>query len=349
MVIACCAALCFCAAAATSFGTETNSAATDKSQAHDDNAFWAQHVVESYQQMQEQQQSMVQEMEKARQEAQEAAKRNNEQMESRLSRIEQSVSADHQHEIDAMQNSHRMTLIVVGTVAGIGLLAILIFAVFVLRSANRRTDALITQFAGHAFVSGFGRAALGPGDTQVVTVNRVEQSTARFVHSIEQLEKRINELEGSSTLAEPAARKPTDPSSDTIEMEEHKPAAEMDSAAARAKAEQAERDGRIALLLGKGQALLNLHQADTALTCFDEVIALDSTNPEAFVKKGMALERLGKLDEAIECYDRAIALDNSMTMAYLSKGGVFNRQERYGEALQCYEQALRAQQKPSVA
>jgi tetratricopeptide (TPR) repeat protein len=79
------------------------------------------------------------------------------------------------------------------------------------------------------------------------------------------------------------------------------------------------------------------------------VIALDSTNPEAFVKKGMALERLGKLDEAIDCYDRAIALDDSMTMAYLSKGGVFNRLERYGEALQCYEQALRAQQKPGVA
>jgi tetratricopeptide (TPR) repeat protein len=123
----------------------------------------------------------------------------------------------------------------------------------------------------------------------------------------------------------------------------------MEASMTHVKGEQAEREAKLALLLGKGQALLNLQQADTALACFDEVIALDSTNPEAFVKKGMALERLGKLDEAIDCYDRAIALDDSMTMAYLSKGGVFNRLERYGEALQCYEQALRAQQKPGVA
>ncbi len=120
-------------------------------------------------------------------------------------------------------------------------------------------------------------------------------------------------------------------------------------AAKRARSEKAERDARVALLLGKGQAHLNLQQADMALKCFNEVLELEPTNAEASVKKGMALEKLGSLDEAIECYDRAIALDNTMTMAYLSKGGVFNRLERYGEALQCYEQALRAQQKPSVA
>ncbi|MGD0652613.1 MAG: tetratricopeptide repeat protein [Verrucomicrobiia bacterium] len=89
-------------------------------------------------------------------------------------------------------------------------------------------------------------------------------------------------------------------------------------------------------------------ETDTALACFDEVIAIDPTNAEAFVKKGTVLEKLGKLDEAIDCYDRAIALDTSMTMAYLCKGGAFNRLERYGEALQCYEQALRAQQKIDV-
>ena len=148
-------------------------------------------------------------------------------------------------------------------------------------------------------------------------------------------------------------KKPVEPPPDTdgprTEIPELKESAELETAATHVRNERAERDARIALLLGKGQALLNLQQADTALTCFDEVIALDSTNAEAFVKKGMALERLGKLDEAIDCYDRAIALDESMTMAYLSKGGVFNRLERYGEALQCYEQALRAQQKPGVA
>jgi tetratricopeptide (TPR) repeat protein len=185
----------------------------------------------------------------------------------------------------------------------------------------------------------------------------MEQSTARFLNTIDRLEKRINDLEGG---VEPAAK-----AGESVPMESVVPApeaaeapagatepkglAEMEASMTHVKGEQAEREAKLALLLGKGQALLNLQQADTALACFDEVIALDSTNPEAFVKKGMALERLGKLDEAIDCYDRAIALDDSMTMAYLSKGGVFNRLERYGEALQCYEQALRAQQKPGVA
>jgi hypothetical protein len=35
-------------ASLTAFAAETNSASADKAQAKDDNAFWAQHVVESY-------------------------------------------------------------------------------------------------------------------------------------------------------------------------------------------------------------------------------------------------------------------------------------------------------------
>jgi tetratricopeptide (TPR) repeat protein len=103
--------------------------------------------------------------------------------------------------------------------------------------------------------------------------------------------------------------------------------------------------GTIALLLNKGQTLLRLDKAEAALSCFDEVLALDPSNTDALIKKGSALERLQRLKEAIDCYDRAIATDNSMTMAYLYKGGVYNRMERYTEALECYEQALRTQEK----
>jgi len=84
--------------------------------------------------------------------------------------------------------------------------------------------------------------------------------------------------------------------------------------------------------------------AEEALVCFDEALAVEPNNAEALVKKGTALERLRKLNEAIECYDRAIAADNSMTIAYLYKGGLFNRMERFGEALECYEMALKTQE-----
>jgi tetratricopeptide (TPR) repeat protein len=365
LVSACAAlfvALCLCAAVPTTLGaTETNSTSAAKDQASEGDAAWAQHVVQSYQQLQDQQQSMMREIEQerqdaaanaraveqAREDAEAAAKRSSEEVESRLNRIEQSVSAEREREIEVMQSSHRFTLIMVGIFAGAGFFGMLFFAVFLLRIMNRRTETMIAQFTAHALGPGFTPAALGAGETQVVPLNRVEQSTTRFLNTIERLEQRISELEGATVpthgLEDGTPKKPVELPTDSAES------TEADSATTRAKTEKTERDARVALLLGKGQAHLNLQQADTALTCFDEVIALDPTNAEAFVKKGMALERLGTLDEAIDCYDRAIALDNSMTMAYLSKGGVFNRLERYGEALQCYEQALRAQQKPSVA
>lgn len=96
------------------------------------------------------------------------------------------------------------------------------------------------------------------------------------------------------------------------------------------------------LLLGKGQSLLGLKQAEAALACFLEAAELDPSHPDAFVRQGIALEKLDRLDEAIAAYDRAIAADHTQTMAYLRKGGVFNRLERHPEALACYEQALHA-------
>jgi tetratricopeptide (TPR) repeat protein len=287
-------------------------------------------------------------VEQTRQDAEASAKRTSEEVEARLNRIEQSVTTEREHEIETVRLSQRSTLIAVGIFASLGFLGTIFFVVFLLRIMNRRTETLITQFTGQMLGTGFTPAALASGDTHVVSVSRVEASTARFVNTIERLEKRIHELEGTTEpmpdAEHPELRKPAE-----APTEAHSETPETDAAMTRAKTEKAERDARIALLLGKGQALLNLSQADTALVCFDEVIALDSTIAEAFVKKGMALEKLGNLDGAIDCYDRAIALDNSMTMAYLNKGGVFNRLERYGEALQCYEQALRAQQKPSIA
>jgi tetratricopeptide (TPR) repeat protein len=344
---------------------ETNSPFVGKDLPSEGGTEWAQHVVQSYQQLQEQQRSMLVGIEQARQDAAAAArgveqarldaetsaKRNSEEVDARLNRIEQSVTAQREHEIETVRLSQRSTLITVGIFASLGFLGTIFFVVFLLRIMNRRTETLITQFTGQLLGPGFTPAALASGDTHVVSVNRVEASTARFVNTIERLEKRINELEGTSEpmsdAEQPELKKPAEAPPSIVET--HAETSEPESAASRAKAEKAERDARIALLLGKGQALLSLQQADTALACFDEAIALDSTIAEAFIKKGVALERLGKLDEAIDCYDRAIALDDSMTMAYLNKGGVFNRLERYGEALQCYEQALRAQQKPSIA
>ncbi|HUJ09461.1 MAG TPA: tetratricopeptide repeat protein [Verrucomicrobiae bacterium] len=314
-------------------------------------------LVQSNQQLQEQQQSVLRRLDQASQEAEALAKRNNEAVDARLRRIEDSVNVQRQRELENLQQSHRFTLIMIGIFAGVGFFGMLFIALLLLRTMNRRNEVMLAQFTGQPLAAGFAPAALASGETQLVAPNRVEQSTARFLNTIDRLEKRIHELEDTTEITtktvEPDPKKKTETQPPDAEKQpeaaELKAVSELEPTVARVKSERAERDARIALLLGKGQALLNLQQADNALACFDEVIALDSTNAEAFVRKGIAQERLGRLDEAIDSYDRAIALDDSMTMAYLSKGGVFNRLERYGEALQCYEQALRVQKKPSVA
>src|SRR4029077_1566243 len=97
----------------------------------------------------------------------------------------------------------------------------------------------------------------------VVQTHPAKQSRSRSRASLSRLEHRLEELESTAPEGDP---KPSEQSRPAIEVA-----------------------GRVALLLGKGQALLNLQQADTALTCFEEAIQFDSTNAEAFVKKGTAL------------------------------------------------------------
>src|SRR6266404_6818895 len=100
--------------------------------------------------------------------------------------------------METVRLSQRSTLITVGIFATLGFLGMLFFVVFLLPILNRRTETLIAQFTGQALGAGFTPAALSAGDTHVVSVNRVEQSTTRFVNTIERLEKRINELEGTA-------------------------------------------------------------------------------------------------------------------------------------------------------
>jgi tetratricopeptide (TPR) repeat protein len=338
---------------------ETNTTPMAAAAAAEEQA-WARHVVDAYQDIQQQQQATLHAVEQAREEAaaanhaletaradaEAAAKRNQEALEARLKQIEDQLTTERQHEVETLQSSHRFTLMILSVFAGVGFCGMLLFALFLLRTMNRRAEFAIAHPIGVPLGHGQPIAgALGAGDTHLVTADPAQQSSARFLSTIERLERRMNELEtASSADLDPL---PVNGAAGSEITSESSPLTE--AAPASSARPGAERAARVALLLGKGQALLNLQQSDTALACFDEVTAIDPTNAEAFVKKGAALEKLGKLDEAVDCYDRAIALDASMTMAYLSKGGVFNRLERYGEALQCYEHALHAQQKAPVS
>lgn len=296
-----------------------------------------------YLQLQEQIHNTQLALDRNRQEAEALATRNAEAVAARLTLIEQTVSAQRERELEAMrsanaamQSSQRLLVIIAASFAGMGFLAMLITAYFQWRTVNR-----LAEFA--TLLPGTARAALPAPDlaeTQVVTSRVTEQSNARLFGALNQLEKRILELETTTrpplASGAPTTLHPTGPTGPDAASPATPPASEGNGSSA---------SDPIGRLLVQGQSLLDQDKAAEALACYDAILAQESDHPEALVKKGLALEQLRQIEDALKCYDRAIAADDSLTIAYLQKGGLFNRLERYEEALQCYELALRTQEK----
>jgi len=325
-------------------GADTNQVAPAIGRPEETNS---QEILRVYLQLQEQVHEAQLAIEQSRKEAREAAAQNAEVLTQRLHAIEQALATQRARELEAMQSSNRVMLIVAGSFACVGFLVMLVGAYFQWRTAQSLTGMSGILPTQRVLGSGAAMAALGPGESHLVSVGSAEQSNLRLLGALEQLEKRIHELEhtarvplgaGSSASDESQADPQASPGNLPPNGANGHPAGDSESG-------EVSPAGRIEVLLGKGLSMLNLDQAEAAMRCFDEVLVLDPRNAEALVRKGIALEQLQKLGEAIECYDRAIAADGSMTIAYLHKGGLFNRMERYDEALTCYEQALRTQEK----
>jgi len=246
--------------------------------------------------------------------------------------LEDALSSQRSHEVELMQGTNRTMLIVAGTFACFGFLALLLLGYFQWRTVSRLAEisAVLPQ-QGRSLPMPRARAVLSAGEASVTALSDGDDDTG-LLATVKRLEQRIHELENH---ASPRTENGT---------HENGEASEAQAPSVETEASPHEPD-RITTLLGKGQSLLNVEKPEEALICFDEALALDPKNPEALVKKGATLERLRKLNEAIQCYDRAIQADSSMTIAYLYKGGLCNRMERFNEALECYEQALRTQEK----
>jgi tetratricopeptide (TPR) repeat protein len=321
--------------AAGGFGAEPAAPAVPAGKTDETNT---QDMLRAYLQVQEQLHTTQLSIERSRKEADAAAAETARVFAGRLQAIEQTLAVQRVQELEAMQNSNKVMLIIAGLFAVLGFFAMLFMAYFQWRTISRLAEISAALPVARALGSGSPLAALGVGDSPEFNVGPVERSSQQLLGALDQLEKRIHQLEhtpipmhDSAAPAQMTATPPISPNGG--------PPAE--AAAVAAVAPEA---ARITMLLGKGQSLLNLDQAEEALACFDQALALEPDHAEALVKKGAALERLRKLDEAIACYDRAIAADGSMTVAYLYKAGLFNRMERFGEALDCYEKALHTQE-----
>lgn len=291
-------------------------------------------VLKAYLQLQEQLHSALLAIEETKNQTDEAAKKNAEMIAARLTMIEQALTGQNKREAEELRKSYRNSMSIAGIIGAVGLLA-LVLTIAVLFRAMKRLAQVAASLPpaltmGQTTIFSDGAPALGEGD----------MPSGRLLGALERLEKRIQEMETKALMTSPNGANGKHRNG---EAHVEGPVLDADRPVADEKADQ------VALLLGKGQALLHMDKVEAAVECFDEVIALDTNNAEALVKKGSALEKLKKLEDALQCYDKAIALNSTMTLAYLYKGGVFNQMERFSEALECYEQALRTQQKAGVS
>lgn len=299
----------------------------------------SQRTLRAYLQLQEQLHGATLAIEQARLESEAAARRNAETLTARLKLIEESITRQRERELQSIQDLNRLVLIAVGVFAGLGLLGLFCTGWLQLRAMNRLAQMGAAQL--HAPALGYSGAAapLLAGDPHWPVQQPGLVPDSRLLGVIDRLEKRLRELENLAHWPAPAAAPahggPREPAVQTA------PAAPTSIAAPAAG--PGDGPSPASLLLGKGQALLHLGQAEKALACFDELLAADPRHADALVKKGTALEQLDRAEEALACYNRAIELNRHFTLAYLQKGGVCNRLERFDEALRCYEQALQTQ------
>lgn len=297
---------------------------------------------------------------------------------SSLAQIEPALNRIRQQQADSSASANRTILIAAGLFAIAGFFGLGFLTLASVRAMGRFTD--VAVHASRQALPPSTAVANPPPPSAVVSApppsdpafkpavsGTVEQASARFQGALEQLERRIKELEHSSHPSSPAASSapaisgPSAPangighgnghanangkvqSDDASTNLVHTLAADTAAAYAAQAVETVPPASQVAVQLGKGQALMNLEQVNEALECFNNALAEDPDNTDALLRKGMALEKLQDWERALECYDRAIRLDSSLTVAYLYKGGVCNRLDRHREALDSYEHALRTE------
>lgn len=276
-------------------------------------------------------------VEQNRKEAEEASATAADRLAGRLQAIEQALAVQRSRELESMQSTNRVMILVAGSFATLGFVAMLLMAYFQWRTVNGLAEISASMPAQHQLGNGQPLAALGQGDGAGLSGGAAAQSNLRLLGAMEQLEKRIYDLEHTSRPGLKDIAQPTAPqvSVETNEVEGAHPRNDVGTAAT----------DRVSLLMEKGQSLLALNKPEEALACFEQALEVEPKNAEALVKRGSALEKLQRLDEALTCYDQAISTNSALTIAYLQKGGLFNRLERFAEALECYEKALHTQEK----
>lgn len=291
-----------------------------------------------YLKLQEQLHATLLAIEQARLESSLEARTNAELLATRIEQLEHALAQQREQQLQASKESGNLALWIGGGIVAIGLVALAFSMFFQTRGVNRLAQVADDFQRDRALL---GPLAIGGGSSERLLLgNGGNGHTRTLMTTIERLERRVEELEGTASVEDAEER------STPINVVEAAPSVSSDrkSRNGRRSTENRPTD-QASVLLGKGNVLLSLGKAEEALACFEQAAAASPNRAEAHLRRGMALERMRRLDEAVTAYDRAIALNKSLTQAYLSKGGIYNQQERFNEALECYEQALKSEAK----
>ncbi|MDI6718203.1 MAG: tetratricopeptide repeat protein [Methanomicrobiales archaeon] len=97
---------------------------------------------------------------------------------------------------------------------------------------------------------------------------------------------------------------------------------------------------RIAALNQEGMEHLREGRYKSAVECFDQVIAADPANPQAFFGKGRCLNKMGFFESAIAYFDRALELDPRYADAAFQKGISLVSLGRVEEGLASFDRVL---------
>ena len=92
--------------------------------------------------------------------------------------------------------------------------------------------------------------------------------------------------------------------------------------------------------LQQGNVFMMIGQIDKAIDSYSHVIALNSSDADAYFNRGIAYREKGDLDRAIGDFTKAIKLKPGFACAYACRGLAYNDKDDYDRAIGDYDRAI---------
>jgi hypothetical protein len=178
------------------------------------NAVSAGEMQRAFAQLQEQIHAAQVAIERVQLDAQAASRQNAEDLAARFQLFEKSLNTQRASEFEAMQRTNRLTLLVAGIIAAVVFITMLFTAYFQWRVAARLAELSSVRPTLLTLANSRALSELEAG-RQAASSQAVEQANARLLGAVEQLRRRILELEQIARVppkeeAKPAAAHPVE-------------------------------------------------------------------------------------------------------------------------------------------